>query len=43
MRMVLQVLTPGVEHGDETDLGAEMARIGGDCAQRFGRALNRMA
>ena len=35
MRMVLQVLTPGVEHGDKADLGAEMLGIGGDCAQRF--------
>jgi hypothetical protein len=36
MRMVLQVLAPGMEHADETDLGAEMARVGGDRAQRFG-------
>ena len=39
MRMVLQGLTPGMEPADETDLRAEMARIGGDCAQRFGRRL----
>ena len=39
MRMVLQVLGPGMEHADETDLGAEMARIGGDRGQRFGRRL----
>ena len=39
VRMVLQVLAPGVEHGDEADLGAEMARIGGDRAQRLGRRL----
>ena len=37
VRMVLQVLAPGVEHGDETDLGAEMPWIGGDRAQRLGR------
>ena len=36
VRMVLQVLTPGMEHSDETDLGAEMAGIGGDRAQGFG-------
>src|SRR3954471_527185 len=36
VRMVLQVLAPGMEHSDETDLGAEMARIGGDRAQCFG-------
>ena len=39
VRMVLQVLAPGVEHGDETDLGAEMARVGGDREQRLGRRL----
>src|SRR5438477_11127156 len=32
--MMLQVLAPGVEHGDKANLGAEMARIGGDRAQR---------
>src|SRR3954447_15882171 len=37
VRMVLQVLAPGMEHSDEADLGAEMARIGGDRAQCFGR------
>ncbi len=37
--MVLQVLAPGVEYGDEADLGAEMAWIGSDCAQRLGRRL----
>ena len=37
MRMVLQVLAPGMEHADETraSLGAEMARVGGDRAQRL--------
>src|SRR3954451_17181658 len=39
MWMMLQVLAPGMEHGDETDLGAEMARIGGDREQRLGRRL----
>ena len=34
---MMQVLAPGVEHGDETDLGAEMLRVGGDRAQRLGR------
>ena len=28
-----------MEHGDKTDLGAEMTRIGGDCVQRLGRGL----
>jgi hypothetical protein len=36
VRMVLQVLAPGVEHGNETDLGTEMAPVGGDRAQRRG-------
>ena len=35
--MMLQGLAPGVEHGDEADLGAEMLGIGGDRAQRLGR------
>jgi hypothetical protein len=37
MRMVVQVLAPGVEHGDEADLGAEMLRVGRDASQRLGR------
>lgn len=36
VRMVLQVLAPGVEHGDEAGLGAEMLPIGGDLSERFG-------
>jgi len=32
----VQVLLPGVQHGDGADLGAEMARIGGDRTQCFG-------
>ena len=35
--MVLQRLSPGVQHGDRADLGAEVARVGGDAAQRLGR------
>ena len=37
MRMMVQVLPPGVEHCDEAGLGAKMLRIGGDRAQRLGR------
>jgi hypothetical protein len=37
MRMMVQVLAPGVEHGDEADLGAQILGIGGDPAQRLGR------
>ena len=36
MRMMVQGLAPGMEHGDEADLGAEMLRVGGDPAQRLG-------
>lgn len=36
-RMVVQGLSPGMQHGYRADLGAEMARIGGDVAQRLGR------
>jgi hypothetical protein len=36
MRMVLHRLTPAVQHGDAADLGAEMARVGRDEAQRLG-------
>ena len=32
----MQVLAPGVEHGDETNLGAEMPRVCGDDAERLG-------
>lgn len=35
--MMVQVLAPGVKHGDEADLGAEVPRVGGDHAQRLGR------
>ena len=35
VRMVLQVLAPGVEHSDKADLGPEVAGIGGDRAQRL--------
>ena len=37
--MIVQVLTPGVQHRDQADLGAEMFGIGGDRAQRLGRGL----
>jgi hypothetical protein len=43
MRVMLQGLAPGVEHGDEADLGAEVLRVGSDPAQRLGRVWNRMA
>ena len=33
MRVVQQVLAPGVQDGDEADLGTQVLRIGGDRAQ----------
>ncbi len=36
VRMVLQVLPPGMQDRDEADLGAQVFRIGGDRAQGFG-------
>ena len=35
--MVRQVLSPGVQHAQEADFGAEMDGIGGDGAKRLGR------
>ena len=35
MRMVQQILPPGVEHGQEADLRAQMLRISSDGAQRL--------
>ena len=37
--MVVQVLTPGMEHGDEPDLDAQMLGICRDDAQRLGCGL----
>ncbi len=39
MRVQEQVLTPGVQHGEETDLSAQMLGIGGDGEQGFGTDL----
>ena len=35
VRMVAQVLAPGMEYGEHSDACAEMARIGGDLQQGF--------
>jgi hypothetical protein len=35
MRMSEQVLTPGMEHGEETDLGSEMLGIEGNLQKSF--------
>ncbi len=37
--MIVQVLTPAMQHRDEADLGAEVFGIGSDRAQRLGRRL----
>jgi hypothetical protein len=34
VRMMPQILAPGVQHRDEADLGAEMLLVGGDRAKR---------
>ncbi len=39
----MQVLTPGMEDGHETDLSAQMLGIGGDRAQSLGRRLEENA
>src|SRR5690606_34012210 len=36
MRMMVQVLAPGVQHGEEADLGTQMLGICGDGAQGLG-------
>ena len=36
MRVLLEGLSPGVEHTQDTDLGAEMLGIGGDLHQGRG-------
>jgi hypothetical protein len=37
VRMMVQVLAPGVEHREEADLGPEMLRLGRDRPQRLSR------
>jgi hypothetical protein len=43
MRVRHQILPPGMEHGEETDLGAQMFGIGGDGLQRLGRGAEENA
>ena len=40
---MLQVLAPGVEHGQEADLGPEMFGVGGDLPQGLGGGLEQEA
>ncbi len=39
VRMKMQVLTPGVQHGKEADGGTEMSGVGGDGEQSFRSSL----
>lgn len=39
MGVELQILSPGVQHRQQADLGAEVLRIGGDFEQRGGAGL----
>jgi hypothetical protein len=39
MRVMQQVLAPGVQDGDETDLGTQVLRVGGDGAQGLGGGM----
>ncbi len=43
MRVMVQVLAPGVQHGDRADLGAEMPRVGAMSRNASAAARNRMA
>ena len=42
MRMMAEVLTPGVEHGEETDLGAEVLGSAAMVRKVSAAARNRM-
>jgi hypothetical protein len=37
VRVMQQILSPGVQHSEEADLRTEMLRVGGDDAQRLRR------
>ena len=41
VRVVLQILSPGVQHAEEADLSSEVFRISGDLDQRFGAGLEK--
>ena len=43
MRMMDQILAPGMENGEETDFGAEMLGIGGNESEGFGRGMEENA
>jgi hypothetical protein len=43
MRMMLQVLSPGVEHAEKAYLRAEVTRIGSDFQERCGAGTQEQA
>lgn len=43
VRVVQQVLAPGVQHREEADLGTQVLGIGGDGAQRLGGGAEEQA
>src|SRR4051812_42196775 len=43
MRVMQQVRPPGVEHGKEADLGAQVFGVGGDGPEGFGRGAEENA
>lgn len=43
MRIMKQVLAPGVQHGEQADLGAQVLGIGGDDAQGLGGGAEEQA
>ena len=36
MRVMQEVLSPGMKHGEESNAGAQMRRVAGNGEQRFG-------
>jgi hypothetical protein len=43
VRVMLEILPPGVQHSQETDLRAKVLWIGGDRTQRLRGSLDRMS
>ena len=43
MRMMIEVLAPGVQHGGEADIGAEMLGVGGDRGEGLGGGREQQA
>ena len=40
---MIEVLSPGMQHRGDADLGAEMLGVGGDRGQRLGRRREQQA